>query len=169
MGVQPQMPPQMMQGFPQNQGYRQKPMGQMPQANAMPIPGLGPMNLLGGPKPKREYDNSISLYVGNLTPTTFDNDLFKFFTSKGYKLKNAKVMHDHNTKRSKQFGYLNFYSKEEAERCLKELNNAVLDGKQLVLNKKKDSDFDSQANVLIKNLPKELKQNELYTIFGKYG
>jgi len=84
------------------------------------IPGFGSMNLGLGPKPKREYDNSISLYVGNLSATTFDNDLFKFFTSKGYKLKNAKVMHDNQTKRSRGFGYLNFYSLEEATRCVNE-------------------------------------------------
>lgn len=56
-----------------------------------PIPGLSGMNIFGGKsdKPKREYDNSLCLYVGNLTATTFDNDLFKFFKNKGYKLRNA--------------------------------------------------------------------------------
>lgn len=41
------------------------------------------------PKPKPEYNNSLCLYIGNLTPTTFDNDLFKFFKNKGYSLRNA--------------------------------------------------------------------------------
>jgi len=39
--------------------------------------------------------------------------------------------------------------------------NAVIDGKQIVLNKKKDSDFDSKANLLVRNLPKELDQKGL--------
>lgn len=62
------------------------------------------MNIFGGnksDKPKREYDNSICLYVGNLTQFTFDNDLFKFFKGKGYKLRNAQVMLDKTTKKSK--------------------------------------------------------------------
>jgi RNA recognition motif-containing protein len=127
----------------------------MPMQNmANPIPGFNQMLL--APKQKREYDNSCSLYVGNLTATTFDNDLFKFFSSKGYKLKTANVMIDMSTKRSKCFGYLNFYSKEEASRCQAEMNNAICDGKQIVLNKKKESDFDSEANVLVKNIPKEM-------------
>jgi polyadenylate-binding protein len=78
-------------------------------------------------------------------------------------------MFDNTQKRSKCFGYLNFYSKEEAERCLNEMNNANCDGKQIVLNKKKDSEFDSEANVLVKNLPKELTQSELFQMFKSFG
>lgn len=92
------------------------------------IAGLG-MYEQQRPKEKREYDNSICLYVGNLAPTTFDNDLFKFFKNKGYKLRNAQVMLDKNSKKSKCFGYLNFYTEEEALRCFKEMNNAQLNGK----------------------------------------
>jgi hypothetical protein len=36
------------------------------------------------------------------------------------------------------------------------MNNAVIDGKQIVLSKKKDKDFDSKANILVKNLPKDM-------------
>jgi RNA recognition motif-containing protein len=35
---------------------------------------------------------------------------------------------------SKGFGYLNFHEKEEAQRCLNEMNNTILDGKSIVLN-----------------------------------
>jgi len=136
----------------------------------MPIPGLSGMNLFGGEKkPKREYDNSVCLYVGNLTPTTFDNDLFKFFKNKGYKLRNAQVMLDMSTKKSKQYGYLNFYTQEEALKCFQEQNNAILNGKQIVLNQKKNKDFDSAANVLLKNLSKEITQNDLHNMCKSFG
>lgn len=36
------------------------------------------------------------------------------------------------------------------------MNNTNLNGKQIVLNKKKSSNFDSQANVIIRNIPKEM-------------
>jgi len=67
-------------------------------------------------------------------------------------------MIDRETRKSKCFGYLNFYTQEEALRCLNEQNNAILNGKQIILNVKRDSDFDSEANILVKNLPKEITQ-----------
>jgi len=44
-----------------------------------------------------------------------------------------------------------------------------VDGRQIVLNKKKDSDFDSKANILVRNLPKEIDQKEMSNLFTKYG
>lgn len=112
-----------------------------------------------------------TLYAGNLSDKTFDLDLLKFFSTKGYKIASAKVMFDMETKRSKGFGYLNFYSQDEANRCLEEMNNAVVDGRQVVLNKKKDntSNFDSKANILVRNLPKETDQKELNNLFSEFG
>jgi RNA recognition motif-containing protein len=49
------------------------------------------------------------------------------------------------------------------------MNNAVIDGKQVVLNKKKDGDFDIKANVIVKNLPKEMDQKTLSELFSKFG
>lgn len=59
------------------------------------------------------------------------------------------------TRKSKCFGYLNFYTEDEAQRCLREQNNVMLNGKQIVLNEKKTNDFDSQANVILRNLPRD--------------
>lgn len=106
----PMMGQMMGMGFQQKQGA--------PMTN--PLQGFGNMMLGGGQKEKVLVDNSCTLYVGNLTNTTFDNDLYKFFSSKGYKIKSAKVMIDQNSKRSKCFGYLNFYNQEEAVKCLNE-------------------------------------------------
>jgi len=122
-----------------------------------------------GPKQKR--DPSHSLYIGNLPDTMFDLDLYKHFTSRGFKLKNARVMFD-EANRSKRFGYLNFHDASEAQRCLAEMNNAMINGKQIVLNKQKDREFDSQANLLVRNLPKSLDQKglaDMFSAFGKIG
>ena len=50
------------------------------------------------------------------------------------------------------------------------MNNAVIDGKQIVLSKKENKDFvfDSKANVLVRNLPKEMDQKGLSDLFSKY-
>lgn len=78
-------------------------------------------------------------------------------------------MFDKETHRSKGFGYLNFNDAEEQERCLQEMNNALIDSKQIVLNKKKDSEFDNKANLVVRNLPKEMTQKELNELFTKHG
>ena len=143
------MPPQ---GMPQ--GMPQIPFGGMRQQQ---------------PLVKKDFSQYYSLYVGNLSNITFDQDLYKFFQSKGYKLAGAKVMFNRETSQSKCFGYLNFHSAEEAERCLAEQNHAKIDNKSIVLNKKKDSDFDRDANLLVLNLPKSLDQLALSNLFQEFG
>jgi len=140
-------------------------MGLAPNMKGFPQNGQQPIQ-------KKDRAPTHSLYIGNLSNKTYDLDLYKFFTSKGYKVQSAKVMFQQETSRSKGFGYLNFNDQEEAERCLSEMNNAVIDSKAIVLNKKKDSDFDTKANLIVKNLPKEMTQkelNELFTQFGQIG
>ena len=119
--------------------------------------------------PKKKFESNQTLYVGNLSLTTYDNDLYKHFFSKGYKLSNARVMIDQKTNQSKGYGYLNFYSAEEAQRCLDTCKNTTIDGRQIVISHKKDSDFDQNANILVKNLPKDFSQDQLHEMFKEYG
>lgn len=157
-------------------------MGQMGGFQGKPnmnLPAMGngnkfPFNLNMGQggnrdKPKQVYDNNLCLYIGNLTPTTFDNDIFKFFKNRGYNLRNAQVMLNNETRKSKCFGYLNFYKADEAERCLNEMNNSSINGKQIVLNKKKTNNYEAQANIIIRNIAKEMTQAELFTLCKQYG
>lgn len=124
----------------------------------------------GQPPVKRDNTNP-SLYIGNLSPKTFDLDLYKYFKNQGYSIAGVRVMFSKESRQSKGYGYLNFYSDEEADRCLKNMNNAVIDGKQIVLSKKENKDFvyDSKANVLVRNLPKEMDQKGLSDLFSKFG
>lgn len=129
----------MMQGqmFPPQQQMMMM-MNQQP-----PIPGvLLPGNALqeqmqslalGQPRStplSREEKNKFpSLYVSNLPRDSFfDLDFYKLFTSHGYKLKSAKVALNKKTSKPLGYGYLQFNSKDEAERCLTEMNNHVLNG-----------------------------------------
>ena len=83
------------------------PVGMIP--NMGGAPGMQ-IQLNQQPAVKRDYSNIFTLYVGNLSDKTFDLDLLKFFNTKGYKLASVKVMFNPESKRSKGFGYLNFYS-----------------------------------------------------------
>lgn len=60
---------------------------------------------------------------------------------------------DNITRKSKRYGYLNFKTEAEALKCLEEMNNKELNGRPIILSKKKDQEYDSQANLLVKNLP----------------
>jgi RNA recognition motif-containing protein len=58
---------------------------------------------------KKRMNEFPSLYVSNLPKQNFlDLDFYKFFTSKGYKVKNAKVVIDTKTNKSRGYGYLQF-------------------------------------------------------------
>jgi RNA recognition motif-containing protein len=100
------------------------------------------------------------VYVGNLPTSSFyDLDLYKFFSSRGYKLSKSKVVLDKNTSKPKGYGYLTFYSQAEADRCMQEMNNTVLEGQAIRLYSKVKRDevtkFDEKANILIKNIDKD--------------
>lgn len=70
--------------------------------------------------------------MSNLPKESFlDLDFYKYFTSKGYRLKGAHVVLDRKTQKSRGYGYLQFTDKVEAERCMNEMNNTVLKGNTL--------------------------------------
>lgn len=138
--------------------------------------GMGPSNMIfanqngtNSPPVKRDRGTQYSLYIGNLSKETYDLDLYKFFSSKGYRVQSAKVMFDKDTNKSLGFGYLNFIDEEESKRCMEEMNNQNINGKQIVLNKKKEQDFDSKANIIVRNLPKDIDQKKLMELFQGYG
>ena len=67
------------------------------------------------------------------TENFYDLDFYKYFTSKNYKVSKAKVVLDKKTSKPRGFGYLSFYTQEEADRCLKEMNNTMIGGHALRL------------------------------------
>lgn len=138
--------------------------------------GMGPSSVIfpnqngqTSPPVKRDRGVQFSLYIGNLSKETYDLDLYKFFQTRGYRVQSAKVMFDKDTNKSLGFGYLNFIEEDESKRCMEEMNNQTINGKQIVLNKKKEQDFDSKANIIVRNLPKEMDQKTLMELFQKFG
>ena len=54
-----------------------------------------------------------------------------------------------------------------AARGCKHIRN--IDGRQIVISRKKDTDFDGNANILVRNLPKEYSQDQLNELFKEFG
>ena len=100
------------------------------------------------------------MYVGNLPQKAFyDLDFLKFFTTKGYKIQKAKVVIDKHSGKPKGFGFLTFYSRTDAEKCIDEMNNHEIQGVAIRMQPqfgKEELKFDEKANILIKNLDKEV-------------
>ena len=123
--------------------------------------------------PRAENPNFFSVYVGNLPQKAFyDLDFLKFFTTKGYKIQKAKVIIDKHSGRPKGFGFLTFYSKIDAEKCIEEMNNHEIQGMPIRMQpefQKEELKFDERANVLVKNLDKEVTQEQLFNKFKEFG
>lgn len=133
------------------------------------------MNLGGSPvgkkQSKEEKNQYPSLYVDNLPKENFfDLDFYKFFTSKSYKLKSAKVVLDKRTSKSRGYGYLQFYTKEEADRCLQNMNNTNINGLPIrMVQSVNKLEVNEKANLLVKNIEKDVTQQELFEAFKPFG
>ena len=93
----------------------------------------------GERREKRERRAPISaevtgerLYVGNLSYDASESDLFELFNGSG-RVKNAEVVVNNNTQRSKGFAFVTMMSIEEAKKAVADLNNKDFMGRPLVV------------------------------------
>jgi polyadenylate-binding protein len=71
----------------------------------------------------------------------------------------SKVVLDRKTSKSLGYGYLAFHKQEDAEKCLKEMNNYVINGHAIVLSMKQNNkSYNEKANILVKNIDKTVSQ-----------
>ena len=73
------------------------------------------------------------LYVGNLAYTTTNNDLETLFAPFG-DVRNAQVVMDFATGRSKGFGFVEMNSDSEAQAAITGLNEQDFNGRPLTVN-----------------------------------
>ncbi|KMT14835.1 hypothetical protein BVRB_3g065590 [Beta vulgaris subsp. vulgaris] len=79
-------------------------------------------------------DSPYKVYVGNLAKTVTSELLKDFFSEKG-KVLSAKVQRTPGTSKSSGYGFVSFSSEEEVEAAIEALNNAVLEGQKVRVNK----------------------------------
>lgn len=72
------------------------------------------------------------LYVGNLSYDATESDLFELFNGSG-RVKNAEVVVNINTQRSKGFAFVTMMSIDEAKKAVADLNNKDFMGRPLVV------------------------------------
>ncbi|KAF9597865.1 hypothetical protein IFM89_021950 [Coptis chinensis] len=79
-------------------------------------------------------DSPYKVYVGNLAKTVTSDMLSKFFSEKG-KVLGARISRVPGTSKSSGFGFVSFSSDEDVEASISSLNNAVLEGQKIRVNK----------------------------------
>jgi len=76
---------------------------------------------------------TTKLYVGNLNYDITSEELKKIFESYG-KILSAKVIENPETGRSRGYGFVEYSSKEEAQKATQELNGRSVEGRTLTVN-----------------------------------
>ncbi len=72
------------------------------------------------------------LFIGSLSFNVTSLQLEEYFAKVG-KVLSAKVIMDRDTNLGKGFGFVEMSTEEEAKKAIKELNNSVLDGRNIVV------------------------------------
>ena len=87
---------------------------------------------------------SKKLYVGNLPYQTEEGDLKGQFAEFG-SVKSVKIITDHDTGRSKGFGFVEMETEEEAQSCVENLNEKDFQGRNIRVNIARERS-DSRSN-----------------------
>jgi RNA recognition motif-containing protein len=108
------------------------------------------------------------IYVGNLPSHTTTRDLTSLFEQVGPVVA-ARIMTDRDTGRSKGFGFVEMGS-EEAEKAIRQLNRADLNGQPLVVSAARTRPQSAAATRLfVGNLPYQATEAELRAVFSAVG
>ena len=75
----------------------------------------------------------MNIYVSNLGFSVQDEDLKDYFAEYG-EVTSAKVITDKFTNRSRGFGFVEMPDENAAQKAIKELNGAVVEGRSISVN-----------------------------------
>ncbi|KAM3197539.1 hypothetical protein ACQJBY_072925 [Aegilops geniculata] len=114
--------------------------------------------------------SSASLYVGDLDNSMAEGPLYALFCQVA-PVASLRICRD-ITGRSLGYGYVNYYSREDAKRALDSLNFTPLNGKHIRVmfsNRDPTLRLSGKANIFIKNLVPNIDGKSLSDMFGRYG
>ncbi|MFQ5452546.1 MAG: RNA recognition motif domain-containing protein [Candidatus Paceibacterota bacterium] len=73
------------------------------------------------------------IYVGNL-PYSIDSEALKNLFTEFGEIKDARVITDRDSGRSKGFGFVEFATDEEAQKAIDAMNEKEIEGRKFVVN-----------------------------------
>ncbi|XP_078181164.1 polyadenylate-binding protein 7-like [Carex rostrata] len=114
----------------------------------------------------------VPLYVGDLSATVKDENLFEFFQKENLKIFTVKVCRDVQTGESLGYGYANFLTHEDASLAIEKLNHKVFCTKPIRLMwliRDSEARRNGIGNLFVKNLNLSCDNERLHEIFAKVG
>ncbi|XP_053617768.1 sex-lethal homolog isoform X2 [Plodia interpunctella] len=129
----------------------------------------GSMSEGGGVSAAGGDSAKTNLIVNYLPQTMTEKDLYAMFMTVG-PIESCRVMKDFKTGYSYGFGFVNFTREEDAARAIDTFNGYQLRNKRLKVSYARPSGDDiKETNLYVTNLPRAITEDQLETIFGKYG
>ncbi|CAG4931981.1 unnamed protein product [Colias eurytheme] len=129
----------------------------------------GSMSDGGGISMGHGDSSKTNLIVNYLPQTVNEKDLYAMFVSIG-PIESCRVMKDFKTGYSYGFGFVNYAREEDAVRAIETFNGYQLRNKRLKVSYARPSGDDiKETNLYVTNLPRAITEEQLETIFGKYG
>ncbi len=92
---------------------------------------------LGGYQERKEEKMSNKLFVGGLSWDTDDASLLSAFQPFG-EVREAKVITDRDTGRSRGFGFVTFSDRTSAQNAIEAMDGAAIDGRNVRVNEAED-------------------------------
>ncbi|CAH4030721.1 sex-lethal homolog isoform X1 [Pieris brassicae] len=143
------------------------------QYRGRPNPGAhrfwGSMSDGGGISAAGGDSSRTNLIVNYLPQTVTEKDLYAMFVTIG-PIESCRVMKDFKTGYSYGFGFVNYVREEDATRAIETFNGYQLRNKRLKVSYARPSGDDiKETNLYVTNLPRAITEEQLETIFGKYG
>ena len=119
---------------------------------------------------KEKIANNV--FVKNLTPKTKSANLHAYFKKFG-PLFSCKVKYEANGE-CKGYGYVCFEAADDAAKAVAQANGDIVDGTKLEVysfrtRENRNSSFTVYNNLYVKNVPKKYKNEDLATLFGRFG
>jgi ELAV like protein 2/3/4 len=111
---------------------------------------------------------STNLIVNYLPQTLTDDEFYALFAAIG-PVKNSKIIRDKMTNYSFGFGFVNYESPESAVKAIETLNGLKLQNKSLKVAYSRPGENVKGANLYVKNIPKEMSEEDLVQYFAPYG
>jgi polyadenylate-binding protein len=116
--------------------------------------------------------SNCALYIGELHNDVNEAALYQFIATAGVSIISARVCRSTSTKKSLNYGYLNFQCKEDADKAMEALNYTNLMGKPVrMMYCQRDPSLrkSGKGNIIIKNLSINVQPRILLDVMKRIG